>query len=458
MQLFHCTHCGNRVFFENQRCEACGSTLAFSTEERKMLAFQVSPEGEWTRAGEPGPAYRPCANTAEGVCNWLVPAESTHQHCASCRTTHTIPALSKPENRLYWAQLEQAKRRLFFTLLQLGLPVPNKIDDPVNGLSFEFLEEMSQEVRVLTGHDEGVITLNIAEADDARREQIRLSMHEPYRTLLGHFRHEIGHYYWDRLIRDTPWIDECRQLFGDETVDYAQALQKHYASPPADWPLNFISVYASSHAWEDWAECWAHYLHMVDGLETAASWGLHLDNAIPNGPALVAQPLDPEASDISAAVIEAWLPVSQFINAMDRSLGAHDSYPFVVVPSVVAKLNFIHRVVQAARRGETPMNFQLQDATAPQGDAASVAEPAPVAEPGQQGGDAMGHDGAPAPQGSQQDGQGGAAQGSPQDASQDSQQNLPAGSGQDAPQDSQQDPQQVPVQPPTQTTLAPHPA
>ena len=360
MQLFHCAHCGNRVFFENLRCESCGSTLAFSTEERTMLAFQVAPDGTWTRAGAPGPAYRPCSNTAEGVCNWLVPAESAHQHCVSCRTTHTIPALGKPENRMYWAQLEQAKRRLFFTLLQLGLPVPNKIDDPANGLSFEFLEETSQEMRVLTGHDEGVITLNIAEADDARREQIRLSMHEPYRTLLGHFRHEIGHYYWDRLIRDTAWIDECRALFGDETVDYAQALQKHYAHPPADWPQNYISVYASSHAWEDWAESWAHYLHMVDGLETAAAWGLHLDHAIPNGPSLQAHPLDPGAADIGATVIEQWLPVSQFINAMDRSLGAKDSYPFIVVPAVVAKLNFIHRVVQAARRGEAPMNFQAQ--------------------------------------------------------------------------------------------------
>nr|WP_145552365.1 putative zinc-binding peptidase [Variovorax boronicumulans] len=357
MKLFNCANCGNRVFFENTSCEACKCTLGYSTEERSMLAFQVSPEGVWNRAGAQGIAYRPCINMAEGVCNWLVPIESLHQHCVSCRTTHTIPALSKPENRLYWAQLEQAKRRLFFTLLELGLPVPNKIDDPANGLSFEFLEETSNEMRVLTGHDEGVITLNIAEADDARREQIRLSMHEPYRTLLGHFRHEIGHYYWDRLIRDTQWIDECRTLFGDETVDYAESLRRHYANPPADWPLQYISVYASSHAWEDWAETWAHYLHMVDGLETAAAWGLQLQHAVPGVPALTAQALDLDAPQIASTVVEQWLPVSQFINAMDRSLGAHDSYPFVVVEPVVAKLDFIHRVVQAAWRGETPMNF-----------------------------------------------------------------------------------------------------
>ncbi len=357
MRLFNCTHCGNRVFFENLGCEACGSALGFSTEERAMVAFQVSPEGIWNRAGPAGPAYRPCINTAEGVCNWMVPVESPHQHCVSCRTTRTIPALSKPENRLYWGRLEQAKRRLFFTLLELGLPVPNKLDDPENGLSFEFLEETSNEVRVLTGHDGGVITLNIAEADDARREQVRLSMREPYRTLLGHFRHEIGHYYWDRLIRDTPWIEEYRSLFGDESVDYAESLQRHYATPTSEWMQQHISIYASSHPWEDWAESWAHYLHMVDGLETAASWGLQLQRAVPGMPPLISQELDFNAEGIDAAIVEQWLPISQFINAMDRSLGANDSYPFVVVQPVVAKLGFIHRVIQAARRGDMPMNF-----------------------------------------------------------------------------------------------------
>lgn len=357
MRLFHCNQCGNRVFFDNLRCEACGCTLGFSPDECAMVSFQVSPEGIWNRTGSDGPAYRPCVNTAEGVCNWLVRVDSAEHHCVSCRTTHTIPALSKPENRLYWARLEQAKRRLFFTLLELGLPVPNKLDDPANGLSFEFLEDTSNEVRVLTGHDEGVITLNIAEADDARREHIRLSMHEPYRTLLGHFRHEIGHYYWDRLVRGTQWIEEYRALFGDETIDYAEALQRHYAAPPTDWMQQFISVYASSHAWEDWAETWAHYLHMVDGLETAASWGLQLQHALPNMPPLIAQNVDFDAEHIDATVIQQWLPVSQFINAMDRSLGANDSYPFVVVQPVVAKLDFIHRVIQSARRGDVPMNF-----------------------------------------------------------------------------------------------------
>jgi hypothetical protein len=242
-------------------------------------------------------------------------------------------------------------------LLSLRLPLPSRDADPQHGVSFQFLEQTSAEQRVLTGHDEGVITLNIAEADDVQREKMRTHLHEPYRTLVGHFRHESGHYYWDRLVQDTAWLDEYRQRFGDERKDYAQALQEHYAHPVQDWPLNFISAYASSHPWEDWAECWAHYLHMVDGLETAAAWGLRLDQAATGSAAITAAPLAPEQPSLQASLVEQWLPVTQFSNAMNRSLGLQDSYPFVVPPPVVAKLEFIHRVVGTATRGGSRMNF-----------------------------------------------------------------------------------------------------
>jgi len=357
MKQMTCSKCGNRVFFENLRCEACGSSLGYAPDEQRMLAFEEPGDASWRRLGAKGPEYKPCANRKANVCNWMVPSSSDAHLCRSCRTTHTIPALAKPENHGYWAALEQAKRRLFYTLIELVLPTPNKLDDPVNGLSFEFLEQVSPQEHVLTGHDKGVITLNIAEADDARREYIRLSMHEPSRTLLGHFRHEIGHYYWDRLVRGMPWIEEFRSLFGDERADYDSALKTHYAWPVADWPQRFISAYASSHPWEDWAETWAHYLHMVDGLETAASWGTHLELASPSGPALKVRPLDLDAESIREPIVMQWLPVSQFINAMDRSLGAHDSYPFIVVPPVIEKLDFIHRVVRAGSSGRVPMNF-----------------------------------------------------------------------------------------------------
>jgi len=364
VKFFHCSHCNQRVFFDNVQCIACGSRLGFVPAELQMLSF--SSDGRWTRLGPEGPPQRPCANyAAEGVCNWMVAADDPQALCISCRTTAVIPALGKPENRLYWSLLEQAKRRLFYTLIGLKLPVPNREADPANGLTFQFLEDGGLQHRVLTGHDEGVITLNIAEADDAAREKTRTSMHEPYRTLVGHFRHESGHYYWDRLVADTSWLDEFRELFGDERQDYDAALRQHYAQPRADWESSFISMYASSHPWEDWAECWAHYLHMVDGLETAAAWGLRLEHASEDEGPLEVRAVDPDAPSLDVALIRQWLPVSQFSNAMNRSLGLHDSYPFVVPPAVVAKLAFVHRVIGAAMRGEMPMNFATPDVIAP---------------------------------------------------------------------------------------------
>lgn len=381
MKLFQCSRCSQRVFFDNLRCESCGASLGFSPVERAMVSFEAAAAGVagWTRLGAEGPALRPCSNYAvEAVCNWMVEADDPVALCISCRTTRVIPALGKPENRLYWSYLEQAKRRLFYTLLALKLPVPNRDVDPVNGLSFQFLEDIGPQQRVMTGHDNGVITLNIAEADDASREHMKAAMHEGYRTLVGHCRHESGHYFWDRLVKDTAWLEEYRKLFGDERADYEQALARHYAQPMTDWPSHFISAYASSHPWEDWAECWAHYLHMVDGLETAAAWGLRLDHATPTGPPLQAVAVDPDAGFVGPSVIEQWLPVSQFSNAMNRSLGLHDSYPFVVRAPVVSKLDLVHRIVGAAMRGEMPMNYAPLPGLVP---AAAVVSPLPAGTP-----------------------------------------------------------------------------
>lgn len=344
MKLLTCSHCGQRVFFENTQCGRCGSALGFVPGGGlQMAAFTVGAES-WQGLGEAGaggPTHTPCRNySAESVCNWMLTADDPGPYCLSCRSTRIIPALSKAENRRYWALLEQAKRRLFYTLLSLGLPT--------DGLSFQFLEQVDAQDQVLTGHDQGLITLNIAEADDAQREQVRSRLHEPYRTLLGHFRHESGHFYWDRLVQDQLHHEEYRQLFGDERQDYSAALEQHYAQPAADWAQRFISAYASSHPWEDWAECWAHYLHLVDGLETAAAWGLRLEQATPGGAAVVPAPVDRAASGVEGSVIEQWLPVTQFINAMNRSMGLHDPYPFVLPSPVLAKLDFIHRVVAGA--------------------------------------------------------------------------------------------------------------
>jgi hypothetical protein len=259
-----------------------------------------------------------------------------------------IPDLSSAENLVRWRAMEVAKHRLFYTLLQLRLPVSTKAEDR-GGLAFEFLADVaptSAGAAVMTGHVDGVITINLAEADDSERERRRHEMGEPYRTLLGHFRHEIGHYYWGRLIAGTPDVDAFRRTFGDERRDYAQSLQDYYArGAPADWSAHFISPYASSHPWEDFAETWAHYFHMIDTLETAQVFGLAVSPKLPPGPGAVFD-FNPREADMNQ-LVEAWLALAFAVNSINRSMGLHDLYPFVLGAEAVAKLTFVQERIRA---------------------------------------------------------------------------------------------------------------
>jgi len=348
VNTFTCSQCHQTVFFENVRCENCGSALGFVPEKRAMAAFETNDQGPWRVIGEANTeSHRPCRNyRVENVCNWMLPADSPDEYCASCRLTEIIPSLNKPESKHLWYRLEQAKRRLIYSLQGLQLPLYSRSEDSEYGLAFQFLEDTPGEDRVVTGHDHGLITLNVAEADDARREKMRKSMHEPYRTLLGHFRHEIGHYYWDILVDGSAWLAEFRQLFGDERSDYAEALNRHYNDgAPADWASHFISAYASSHPWEDWAETWAHYLHMMDGLHTAAQWGVDLRPAGAPQTSVTEAYLAKHATDFDALLLQQWLPLTRFLNSLNRSLGQPDAYPFTIASPVVDKLRFIDRVI-----------------------------------------------------------------------------------------------------------------
>jgi len=345
VKTFHCTHCQHLVFFENSRCLNCGHALAYLPDRNLMGAIEKEQ------------AYRLCANyDKQNVCNWAVPQEDEHSLCRACRLTRVIPDLSQPGNATAWYRLEVAKRRLVYTLLGLKLPVFEKKEPHDAGLEFQFLQDSpsGDGQRVLTGHDNGLITINIAEADDVQREQQRRMQNEPYRTVLGHFRHEIGHYYWDRLIKDSPRLEAFRGLFGNEETDYQQALQHHYESgPPAGWEEAFISAYASCHPWEDWAESWAHFMHMTDALETAAAVGLSLKPRRQDEPAMTtpANPLAPRAHAFDR-MIEDWLPLTYVLNNLSRGLGLPDSYPFVLSPQVIAKLRFVHDTIYAVRRSE----------------------------------------------------------------------------------------------------------
>lgn len=354
MRIFHCNHCQQLVFFENFQCLKCDRALAYLPDLNIVGSLDAMENGtwRWPLPKPDGTLYRLCENyTKASVCNWAIPASDEHPLCISCRLTRVIPDLTTPANKTAWFQLELAKRRLVHGLHRLGLPLENKTDDPEHGLAFEFLADSVEGDKpkpVLTGHAEGVITINVAEANDAEREKRRLQLHEPYRTLLGHFRHEVGHYYWDRLIRDSKRLEDFRKLFGDDREDYAEALQQHYKNgPPGDWQSRFVSTYASSHAWEDWAESWAHFLHMVDTLETAAACGLSLSPRRPDEPAMDS----PTLTFIKNfdQMIEDWFPLTFALNNLNRGMGLADAYPFVLPPPAIDKLRFIYETVMLAK-------------------------------------------------------------------------------------------------------------
>ncbi len=348
MKLFSCQSCGQILYFENFRCEKCGHVLGYLPDRATISALEPEPGDLW-RALAGGRRYRFCKNQQWGVCNWLVPWRSKEEFCAACRHNHVIPDLSVPENENYWRRLEAAKHRLFYTLLRLSLPLANRVDDSAHGLAFDFLAEapLTHGQSVMIGHDNGLVTLAIREADDSERERVRSAMGEPYRTLLGHFRHEVGHYFWDVLVRDAGRTDTFRAVFGDESADYNAALQTHYAQgAPADWQQNYVSTYASAHPWEDFAETWAHYLHIVDTLETAGAFGMQIKVRPGRRTRMSAAiDFDPHAETDTARLIDAWLPVTFAMNSLNRSMGHNDLYPFVLAPAVIAKIDFVSKLV-----------------------------------------------------------------------------------------------------------------
>ena len=342
MKKFLCAQCNGRVFFENSRCLFCQAELGFIAEELTVGTFKpAATDQTQQRIGTDG-LYRSCANLkTAGACNWMIPADSAESFCPSCRLNHTIPDLSKPRNQQAWLKLETGKRRLLYNLLSLGLPVASKLENPAHGLAFDFLEDTPAgapgDDHVFTGHAEGLITINLDEADDPKRENARQLMGEMYRTVLGHFRHEIGHYYWDLLVRDTPQLEIFRKVFGDERVDYAAALNNHYRQgPPANWQQERVSAYAASHPWEDWAETWAHYLHILDTLETAAAEGLIIKDG--GKQMTILPPIGRPFADIAVQ----WRDVRLLLNGLNRSMGLPDPYPFVLADPVIAKLTLIH--------------------------------------------------------------------------------------------------------------------
>ena len=345
MKLFTCPTCQSRLYFENAQCLACGTHVGYVPERADFIALPAADRFA-------------CANAAQCGCNWTV--EEDGALCAACRLNRTIPDLSVEGNQARWTKIEAAKRRAIYALIAFGLDIsPKEKPEDEAGLAFDFLADTPAEgERVLTGHDSGLITLNVAEADSPEREKMRVAMGERYRTLLGHFRHELGHYYWERLVRDDRrWLDRFRAVFGDERDDYADALKRHYEQgPPADWAERHISAYAASHPWEDFAESWAHYLHIADTLEMVAALNFPLGRLDAVG-AEELPPNEGEFADRPGAeheipapatgqafddLLKRWLVLCEAANQINRCMGLPDLYPFVIAEETAEKLRFVH--------------------------------------------------------------------------------------------------------------------
>jgi hypothetical protein len=333
MTHHQCDHCGARVYFQNSQCMACGSRLLFDPRIWRMVSVDADPTTQAWRRRSDSELIQPCAWHAQGVCNWACCTEQDTL-CLSCQTTEVHPDPQASEVLTQWASAELAKRRLLFNLRHRGLPVWRH--DGIEPMRFHMLSPRQGDGCVITGHDHGVISLNLEEADPVHRtiEQARFA--EPYRTLLGHLRHESGHFYWDALVKPSAdRLDRVRAVFGDDTLDYGQALQAHHAEVAAQGvssgaPVGFISRYAAVHPLEDWAETWSHYLMMLDALEIQEPeiWTEVLNHRLT---------LD--------VVVERWKDLTLQLNDMNRALGLPDPYPFVFDAGVLAKLACIHQVV-----------------------------------------------------------------------------------------------------------------
>ena len=337
-----CPACATKVYVESLDCPTCAAEFAFHPPTRLFVALDDAQADAAADVDVDGDSWRACVNRS-WQCNWLAPVADGHDACMSCRLTRRRPDASDTLALERLADASQDKRRLLVQLLDLGLPVTPYYERE-GGLAFDLLSSFSGE-RVVIGHADGVITIDLAESLDSHREALRIALGEPYRTMLGHFRHEIGHYYQDVLVERADAWDECRTLFGDERAGYREALRRHYdQGAPADWVASYISEYATMHPWEDFAETFAHYLHMTGTLATAADDGTVLERSGPGGASVVIALPDYRDQGIDR-LLDDWHWLSFQANRVNRAMGARDLYPFGIVEPVRRKLAFIHRLV-----------------------------------------------------------------------------------------------------------------
>jgi hypothetical protein len=347
MKIFQCGHCDHSVFFENYTCDNCGHLSGFRDKDRKMLTFK--PLGDSLISDREQIEYKYCKNKEYDVCNWIIEKNDPADYCHACQLNRTIPNLSDVENFDKWRNLEIAKHRLIYQLQKIGLMLPSKMRNE-DGLCFDFVAQ-KYNPNLMTGHNDGVITILLREADSVQREQMRKQFLEPYRTLIGHLRHEVGHYFWDQLVKNNPQVlTAFRDIFGDEQPNYSDALQQYYKEGVSEnWQESFISKYATAHPWEDWAETWAHYLHIMDMVETAYFFDLKVSPKGHDKDMKTKVSFDPYTIEDFDVIIQTCMPLSFAVNSINRAMGLPDVYPFIISLGVVHKLKFIHQLLLSKR-------------------------------------------------------------------------------------------------------------
>ncbi|MCI4665817.1 MAG: putative zinc-binding peptidase [Neomegalonema sp.] len=326
MKIYTCPNCDQPLFFDNLVC-ACGTEVAFDPEADAFVELAT-----------------PCANRAVIGCNWA--GETADKdgdiYCRSCTMSEIVPAHHVGDNLEDWGEAEAAKR---WVLANLGRWGWFKSTDPGRRPVFHMRSEKTRDgdVSVIMGHSDGVITINVSEADDVERVRRREKFNEAQRTMIGHFRHEIAHFLFLRMFHDPSRLADFREIFGDESADYGEALKKYYTEgAPKDWNATFISAYATAHPHEDWAESCAHFLHLTDIVDSFYATGLKGAGAPTNS-------YDAYAENDPNRLIEIGARLGVALNHVNRSMGVADIYPFVHTPAIRTKLAFAHLALMESR-------------------------------------------------------------------------------------------------------------
>jgi len=348
MKIFQCDNCNSPLFFENHKCEKCERLLGYRDSDQQLLGF--APWRASLISDKEQFEFKYCMNEQYGICNWLLPKNATQDYCSACQLNRTIANLSVDQNFENWRHLEIAKHRLVYQLQRIGFDLRSKLTHD-EGLCFDFIAK-NDDPNIMTGHSDGVITILIKEADPTFREQAKKKLGEPYRTLIGHLRHEVGHYFWNILIRDNSYtLQTFRSIFGNEQYSYNDALRTYYQNgAPSNWRQSFISEYATSHPWEDWAETWAHYLHIMDMFETAHFFNLEVNDKTTPENKRVTSTFDPYTIQDFETIVRKCIPISYAVNSINRAMGISDVYPFIITPNVIHKMTFIHELLLPRRK------------------------------------------------------------------------------------------------------------